>query len=69
MTKELIERLEAASGPDAIEYLRDNFGTCDRDAACYWGKDERGEFNGCLKTGWLGRGCQHWHPLHEVQPC
>lgn len=47
---------------DVAEYLLDNYGACDRGADCYWGKDTRGAFNGCLKTGWRGRACRHWQP-------
>jgi hypothetical protein len=46
---------------ELAEYVADTYGTCDRDRPgrndCYWGKD------GCLKTGWRGRGCPHWHPV------
>lgn len=48
---------------DLAEYLADNYGTCDRGSDCYHGKDARGEFNGCLRTGWRGQACSHWHPL------
>lgn len=48
---------------DLVEYLADNYGTCDRDADCYHGRDANGHFNGCLFLGWKGRGCPHWHPL------
>lgn len=56
----------ARTDPDLAAYLLDNYGTCERDRPgrndCYWGKDERGNYNGCLKVGWLGRGCPHWRP-------
>jgi len=48
---------------EVAEYLLDNYGSCDRGADCYWGKDRQGRRNGCLYTGWLGRACNHWHPL------
>ncbi len=48
---------------DLSDYLLDNYGECDRGANCYWGRDALGRFNGCLKTGWRGRACNHWHPL------
>lgn len=48
---------------DLAEYLLDNYGVCDREADCYHGKDKSGRFNGCLRTGWRGRECKHWHPL------
>jgi hypothetical protein len=48
---------------DLAEYLLDNYGTCDRGADCYWGKDAQGNFNGCLRVGWIGRSCKHWKPL------
>lgn len=48
---------------DLADYIADNYGTCDRGADCYWGKDARGNFNGCLRTGWRGRECLHWHPI------
>jgi hypothetical protein len=48
---------------DLAEYLLDNYGVCDRDADCYWGKDEYGLDNGCLRLGWRGRKCKHWHPM------
>jgi hypothetical protein len=44
------------------EYALDNYGTCDREADCYWGKDAAGRFDGCLRVGWRGRDCPHWHP-------
>lgn len=47
---------------DLAQYLADNYGTCKRGPDCYWGKDARGEFNGCLKVGWRGCGCPHWVP-------
>lgn len=45
------------------EYLLDHYGTCDRDADCYWGRNKVGAYDGCLRTGWRGRACGHWHPL------
>lgn len=46
---------------DLLEMLLDTYGHCDRDQGkrndCYWGKD------GCLRNGWLGRRCKHWHPI------
>ena len=45
------------------DYFLDNYGTCDREADCYWGKDKNGKWNGCLKVAWKGRACPHWHPL------
>lgn len=48
---------------DLADYLLDNYGTCARETDCYWGKDERGEWNGCHRTGWRGRQCKHWKPL------
>ena len=52
---------------DLTDYLLDHYGACDRDKGdagndCYWGKDARGDWNGCLRTGWRGRECKHWHP-------
>lgn len=51
----------------ATDYVLDNYGTCDRLTEkrnnCYWGTDNRGNENGCLKVGWKGRGCPHWHPV------
>lgn len=46
------------------DYILDNYGTCDRNADCYWGKDKTGQFDGCLhpKVGWRGRECKHWYP-------
>lgn len=46
------------------DYIADHYGNCDRGSDCYHGTDERGCFNGCLKVGWLGRGCKHWHPVN-----
>jgi hypothetical protein len=47
-----------------IDYLLDHHGYCDRPMEprnlCYWGP-------GCLKTGLLGRGCPHWHPIEGEQ--
>lgn len=52
---------------DVLEYVLENYGHCDRDNGkqndCYWGKDALGRENGCLKTGWRGRNCKHWHPV------
>ena len=48
---------------DLAEYLLDNYGTCERGADCYWGKNAVGQFDGCLRTGWRGRECKHWQPL------
>lgn len=42
--------------------LADNYGRCKRGTDCYHGKDERGNFNGCLRTGWRGTLCPHWVP-------
>ena len=53
------------------DHLLDHYGYCDRDHPtlnqglwndCYHGKDVRGKDNGCLKIGWKGRACPHWHP-------
>lgn len=44
------------------DYLLDHYGHCDRGADCYWGRDAAGQFDGCLRIGWRGRGCKHWHP-------
>ena len=56
---------------DLLDYLADHYGTCDRDKPkrndCYWGKDARGNWNGCLKVGGGGRGCKHWRPLPPEQ--
>jgi hypothetical protein len=56
---------------DLDEYLLDHYGYCDRDQPkrndCYWGKDERGNNNGCLMVGWKGRNCPHWHPASKQQ--
>lgn len=45
---------------NVLDYVLDTYGTCDLDKPprnnCYWGP-------GCLKTGWRGRGCPHWHPV------
>ena len=48
---------------DIRDYLLDNYGTCDRGGDCFWGKDKRGNYNGCLRLEWRGRACRHWHPL------
>jgi hypothetical protein len=52
---------------DLAAYIADHHGSCDRDKPkrndCYWGKDATGRYNGCLKVGWLGRACPHWHPV------
>lgn len=56
--------------------LEDIYGWCDRDHPalkqglrndCYWGKDIHGNDNGCLKIGWKGRQCPHWHPIEGEQ--
>ena len=47
---------------DLVDYITDNYGTCDRGADCYHGKDAAGRFNGCLRTGWKGKACPYWHP-------
>jgi hypothetical protein len=39
------------------DYFLDHYSTCDLGADCYWSKF------GCLRTGWRGRQCKHWHPL------
>lgn len=45
---------------ELLDHILDTFGRCDRDQPkrndCYWGP-------GCLKTGWRGRACPHWHPV------
>jgi hypothetical protein len=46
---------------DIADYLLDNYGECSRGEDCYWGKDGKG--HSCLRQGWLGRACKHWHPL------
>ena len=52
---------------DLATYIADHYGTCDRDHParndCYWGTDAAGRLNGCLRTGWRGVGCPHWHPV------
>ena len=48
---------------DLSNYLLDNYGECDRNEDCYWGKDSVGNWNGCLRLGWKGQSCLHWHPL------
>lgn len=48
---------------DLAAYIADNYGTCDRGADCYHGKDEQGRYNGCLRVGWRGCACPHWHPV------
>lgn len=52
---------------DVLAYVQENYGTCDRDNGkrndCYWGTDATGQENGCLKSGWRGRNCNHWHPV------
>lgn len=50
---------------ELYEYLADHFGRCDLDRpgqrnGCYWGKP------GCLKNGWRGRACPHWHPARRA---
>jgi hypothetical protein len=47
---------------DISSYLLDHYGFCDRGSDCHWGKDALGRYDGCLKTGWHGRRCKHWHP-------
>lgn len=47
-------------------YIADNYGTCDRGADCYHGTDSRGRLNGCLRTGWRGVSCSHWHPVEAA---
>lgn len=54
------------SDNELAEYLADNYGVCRRGSDCYHGTDERGQPNGCLKTGWLGRKCLYWEPLEAV---
>lgn len=58
------------------DILPDIYGWCDRDLIslgtgfrndCYWGKDINGRDNGCLKVGWKGRSCPHWHPIDGEQ--
>jgi hypothetical protein len=48
---------------DLADYIADNYGHCDRGADCYHGTDAARRFNGCLRTGWRGRDCKHWHPV------
>lgn len=48
---------------EIADYLLDNYGSCDRGADCYWGRDAQGRPNGCLAMGWRGRSCKHWQPL------
>jgi len=54
------------------ERLADLYGHCLRDMPhrndCYWGTDNRGNYNGCLKTGWVGRSCPHWLPMSADDP-
>ena len=53
------------------DYLLDEYGICIRPAGpndrndCFWGKDARGNDDGCLKTGWKGSACPYWKPLGE----
>lgn len=47
---------------DLADYLADHYGTCDRGADCYHGRAAPGVFDGCLRTGWRGRACDHWAP-------
>jgi hypothetical protein len=62
------ERRSVLARNEILEHLQDTYGTCDRDKPgrndCYWGKDAAGQYNGCLKVGWLGRNCEHWHPVN-----
>ena len=55
--------MDARVGYGIADYIADNYGECDRGADCYHGKDSRGRPNGCLRLGWLGRKCPHWHPV------
>lgn len=48
--------------PDQPDYRANHYGTCDRGSDCYHGKDHKGRDNGCLKIGWRGTNCTHWHP-------
>jgi hypothetical protein len=52
---------------ELLDYLLDTYGHCDRDKGkqndCYWGTDTLGHPNGCLRAGWKGRACKHWHPI------
>jgi len=41
---------------DLEVYIINNYGTCDKEAGCYTD-------NGCLKMGWIGVRCPHWHPI------
>lgn len=57
---------------ELTDYLLDNYGTCSRDRGeagndCYWGKGAKGEWNGCLRTGWKGRACRHWQPADPAR--
>lgn len=47
---------------DLAAYLLDHYGECSRGADCYHGADGHGRPDGCLKIGWIGRGCAHWRP-------
>lgn len=51
---------------DLAAYIADNYGTCDRAADCYWGTDLLGHYNGCLRVGWSGVECPHWHPVEAT---
>lgn len=48
-------------------YLKSNYGVCDREADCYHGTDGNGQFDGCLRTGWRGIRCSHWHPISDQE--
>lgn len=50
---------------DVESYISDNYGSCDRGADCYHGRDKSGRFNGCLRTGWRGVACPHWRPIED----
>ena len=48
---------------EETDYLKANYGNCDRGTDCYWGTNAAGQFDGCLKAGWRGCECNHWHPV------
>lgn len=48
---------------ELADYIADNYGSCERGADCYWGRDGAGRFNGCLRVGWRGRDCENWRPV------